>query len=210
MKHETWRTGKKWGSLCSRIRCGTKWINFHGHTAYQRDQWVFVMSVPETCSCPYHPFASTYKWKNIYIYSYIWSEGLLFLCGLEVWGINIPMSRRQPKTNGREYINITNFSPLGWDKSEACVLHHFPDSPSWIKLQLPRWELLDNTHLIVSTHSMSYFLIVLVFPRIISQINELYSNPCLKACFWGTPLRKPLICRKYLSNTSFEPLELLS
>lgn len=103
-------------------------------------------------------------------YIYIWSEGFLFLCGLEVWGI-IPMSRLQPKTNDRWYINIPNSSPLGWDKSEACVLHHFPDSPSWIKLQLPRWELLNNIHLIGSTPSMSYFLTVLVFPGIIFQIN---------------------------------------
>lgn len=60
--------------------------------------------------------------------------------------------------------------------------------PSLIKHQLPIAVMCLSVHnLLAVLYSLSYFPLPHVFPEIVSQINHLYTNSCLRLCFWENP-----------------------
>lgn len=96
-----------------------------------------------------------------------------------------PMS--QPSSHNRILNKFTSFSSLRWDHAGMHGLYCHPGIPRGIESQLPTALISSLIHSLLDTFlSLFYFSTLLTtFPRIISQISSLRSNP-----FWGLHLEE--------------------
>lgn len=101
------------------------------------------------------------------------------------WKGTIQMS--YPSSHNRILNKFTSFSSLRWDHAGMHGLYCHPGIPRGIESQLPTALISSLIHSLLDTFlSLFYFSTLLpTFPRIISQISSLCSNP-----FWDLHLEE--------------------
>lgn len=95
-----------------------------------------------------------------------------------------PPSSSQPVTVGCWWINTPAPLPLGWKYTSESVLHGFPIWQKDSALVVHRGNKLENFLCVIFFPSFSHFSTsLLMFPGVTFQINQLFSNPCLRVFF---------------------------
>ena len=155
-----------------------------------------LLLVPSSYSLTPHPFSvyvarlQTARTCISLILDFLWlpeSAPTLNMADWKCQGIKAPHS---PSSSPQPVIErcwcITTPAPLPseWHNSEVHVVQHFPEFSSRNKLRLPTAVTCMVMHTVLASFPFLFISLPLpVFPRIISQINYLYLNSCLRFCF---------------------------